>query len=410
MPASAAEITLYVRKKLAPGRWKWEAIEEIRGRKTGAITGKFAFRPSVGGKQQWVNLEAQSFDEAKFEAARLLQGLQAQAAGLTVAEIEARNGNRLTLKAAVADYLEQKRNKRPGTLKAYRTTFDEFIEGARVTYLDEIEGHPQVLRRYLRYLQDTKDHSAKTIDTRMNIVYFLLKRQGIKTRIPMEDLPTVEEEAVEPYTNKELEKLFNAMDAEERLRYRFFLGTACREQEVMYATWADINWDKKEYRIRQKEDVGFKPKSHEARITPIPDSLMEALRERHKDPPHPRWIFINSDDNPETHFLDKLKRIALEAGVNCGHCRTTRTVQRTVPGNRYEKQQVEVSCKTHPVCERIKLHKLRKTCATRWNQSGVDVRTIQHWLGHKSLETTQLYLGVTDSTKVRDKINKAYGD
>jgi integrase/recombinase XerD len=409
MPVTNPDIILYVRKKLGPGNWKWERVEEIRGRHTSSIHGKFAFRPTIGGKQQWVNLEAQSFDEAKFEAGKLLPGLQAKAAGLTVVEIEARNGNRLTLKAAIATYLEQSKNLRPKSLAQYATTLNQFDEAARITYLDEIEGHPEVLRRYLRYMQETMDYEPKTIDTRMNIVFFLLKENGVRTRIKMRELPKVEEEPVEPYTKTELKKLFDAMDPENRLRYRFFLGTACREQEVMYATWADVNWEKKEYRVQQKKDVDFKPKSHQVRITPIPDELMEALKERHKNPPSDRWIFINGDGNPETHFLDKLKRIALEAGVNCGHCQTMRTVQRTV-GNRYEKQQIEVSCKTHPVCERIKLHRFRKTCATRWHRKGVDVRTIQHWLGHKSLETTQLYLGITESTELRDKINSAYGD
>jgi hypothetical protein len=36
--------------------------------------------------------------------------------------------------------------------------------------------------------------------------------------------------------------------------------------------------------------------------------------------------------------------------------------------------------------------------------------TIQHYLGHKNLETTALYLGVSDSDKMRDKINEAFGD
>src|SRR5437868_1179858 len=98
---NTADITLYLRKKLAPGRWKWQAIEEIRGRHTSSIHGKLAFRPSVGGKQQWINLEAQTIEEAKLEANKLLQGLKAQAEGLSVKEIEARNGNRLTLKAAI---------------------------------------------------------------------------------------------------------------------------------------------------------------------------------------------------------------------------------------------------------------------------------------------------------------------
>ena len=58
----------------------------------------------------------------------------------------------------------------------------------------------------------------------------------------------------------------------------------------------------------------------------------------------------------------------------------------------------EVTCKTNEVCENIYLHRLRKTCATRWPNNGVNVRTIQAWLGHKSLETTQIYLGVRTRT------------
>jgi len=38
------------------------------------------------------------------------------------------------------------------------------------------------------------------------------------------------------------------------------------------------------------------------------------------------------------------------------------------------------------------------------------VRTIQHWLGHKNLETTMLYLGVTSNEKLRGNIDAAFGD
>jgi integrase/recombinase XerD len=38
------------------------------------------------------------------------------------------------------------------------------------------------------------------------------------------------------------------------------------------------------------------------------------------------------------------------------------------------------------------LHKFWATFATWHLQAGVDIRTVQHWLGHKSVETTLLYL------------------
>jgi integrase len=38
------------------------------------------------------------------------------------------------------------------------------------------------------------------------------------------------------------------------------------------------------------------------------------------------------------------------------------------------------------------LKTFRSTFATRMLRSGFDVRTVQHWMGHKSLETTMRYL------------------
>ena len=51
----------------------------------------------------------------------------------------------------------------------------------------------------------------KTIDARLNIVFFLLKKNGIKARIPLDEMPEVEEEAAVPYSDDELKKLFSEM-------------------------------------------------------------------------------------------------------------------------------------------------------------------------------------------------------
>ncbi len=45
------------------------------------------------------------------------------------------------------------------------------------------------------------------------------------------------------------------------------------------------------------------------------------------------------------------------------------------------------------------LHRFRDTAATRWLRAGVDVRTVQQWLGHESLATTQKYLEPSKETK-----------
>jgi integrase len=42
--------------------------------------------------------------------------------------------------------------------------------------------------------------------------------------------------------------------------------------------------------------------------------------------------------------------------------------------------------------EQFDLKTFRSTYATRTLRAGFDVRTVQHWMGHKSLETTMRYL------------------
>ena len=394
--------TIWQRVKTEKG-WRYQRIEEGRGKRTGDLQPPFYLRPTMYGGQKWERLKAETFADAKQEAEQFEVVLAAAAKGLTVAEAENfTNLNRVTVKAAVDAYLAKKQSKAPKTVSQYQRILKQFLEACTVKFTDEIT--EDVLRKYKARLEN-EGYAGKTIDTRLNIVYFLLKKSGVTARLPRDEMPTIEAEAAVPYSTEELEKLFAAMDDESRIRYKFFLGTGCRDREVMFAAWNDIDFTKREYHIRRKEDVGFTPKSHESRTVPLPVSLVDTLKARRKAHPTDRWIFMNKDGNPDNHFIRKLKRLALHAGLNCGQCKTTRII-----GKYDRKKLVEVSCKTHPVCEHIYLHRFRKTCATRWQEHGIPLRTVQAWLGHKNLETTQRYLGVTDSGKLRPQIDAAFGD
>ena len=395
--------SIYTRGKL-DGKWRYSRIEVGRGKRTAHLNPPFYVRPFRNGKQSWHALGAQSFEEALTEAEQVGVGLEAQAQGLTVAELEA-NPNRITLIDAVEEFLKNaEASKKSKTLNGYRLNLNQFRESCpQIKFIDQVD--IKTLRAFRDWLK-AKGYDPRTQHNRLLTILSLLKDHKISTGFSLkQDLPTYEENPPVPFTDEDLKKLFAVMDEEEQLRYKFFLGTAAREQEVQYATWQDINFEKMEFHVRAKKDVGFTPKNHERRDVPMPKSLVALLKERSKQKPHSRWIFVNGDGNPEGHFLKKLKRLALKAGINCGECVTT------VNKGRYEsKRPVEVSCKTDPVCEHIFLHRLRKTCASRWEASAIPVRTIQHYLGHKSLETTMIYLGVTDSAKLRKNIDQAFGD
>jgi len=354
--------SVYIRVKNATG-WRYQSIEEGPGKKTGALSGPFFARPTVNGKQIWHRLGADTFQKAKVESDLAAAAVDAARRGLTVTETDAlSNQNRTSIRHAIDTYLDLKRGKRPKTISKYTNCLNRFAETLDIRFLDEI--NEDSLRKFKRAMEN-EGYSNKTIKDEINIVTFLLKKNGVKARLPSDEIPVVEEEPAAPYSEEELKNLFAAINkvstgtakkkanAEivngkeyaglgfgQAARYKFFLGTAARDKEVTYAAWSDIDFDKKTYHIRGKKDVGFTVKNHEARVVPIPDSLVDLLKARKKNPPHTRWIFVNEDGKPDNHFLRKLKVIALRGGLNCGQCGST------VTKGRYEKKhEVAVTCR-----------------------------------------------------------------
>src|SRR5207302_4535371 len=53
-------------------------------------------------------------------------------------------------------------------------------------------------------------------------------------------------------------------------------------------------------------------------------------------------------------------------------------------------------------------YKFRATFATQHLQSGVDLRTVQLWMGHKDLESTMRYLKPARGKDVLTKVNATF--
>jgi Phage integrase family len=111
---------------------------------------------------------------------------------------------------------------------------------------------------------------------------------------------------------------------------------------------------------------------------------------------HDVLLFPNSFGRPHRHLLRVVKCLALRAGLNCGHCSST-----------HDKKPV--TCATHPVCKRFRLHKFRKTWATKRSRAGMDIVTLAEKLGHSDLDTTRSYVAADDnsSERVRAQVNAA---
>jgi integrase/recombinase XerD len=294
--------------------------------------------------------------------------------GVTVVPDDGDDGHR-SLVAAVADFLDEtKLTKKPKTLAAYSTALGYFQESCHKLFLHEIERRD--LLKFSAFLRDEKEQSPRSTYNKFENVMTFLKAQGIRGLVGKNDWPRFTEEEPEIYEEEQLDKLFAACDDEERLWYEFFLMTGMREQEVMYTYWTDVNFAASTVRVSHKPDRGWTPKAYKEREIPIPGKLAKSLKTwKAKSDKTCSLVFPTAGCKPKLDFLDCLKAI--------------------VDRVRLDK-------------ENFWLHKFRATFATRCLWAGVDLRTVQQWLGHSDMESTMRYLKPSRSQQVRDKVNEIF--
>lgn len=203
-----------------------------------------------------------------------------------------------------------------------------------------------------------------------------LKANGIRGLVGKNDWPRYTEEEPEMYEQDELDKLFKACTEEEQLWFEFFLMTGMREQEVMYTDWSDVNFAASTVRVSHKPDRNWTPKAYKEREISIPAKLTKKLKAwKAKSDKNCDLVFPTAGCNPKLDFLDCLKACADRADL---------------------------------AKENFRLHKFRSTFATRCLWAGVDLRTVQQWLGHSDMESTMRYLKPSRSEKVREKVNEIF--
>ncbi|MEZ6117355.1 MAG: tyrosine-type recombinase/integrase [Pirellulaceae bacterium] len=123
------------------------------------------------------------------------------------------------------------------------------------------------------------------------------------------------------------------------------------------------------------------------RYIPLPSSTLKILREH--------WI---THRNPKLLFPAE-GRNHRQAATNTKPMATT-TVQKPM------KQIVEQL----NFRKKIHIHTLRHSYATHLLEAGVSLRIIQKYLGHSSLQTTMIYLHLTETAEAnaREKIEQVF--
>lgn len=334
---------------------------------------------------------AVSREDAVAEARRKAVELRAIRDGLIVApDFEPHPVTKTAIGDAIDGYLRfVKMQRKKRTYLTYRYTLDVLLRASYSKRYIEDANREDVLE-FMSHCYE-QGLGARTVYDKVVTVLQLFKRHGRGSLMEKGDWPNYVDTIRPIYESEELTSMFRVATEDEADVLKFILGSGFRDQEIRFVEYLDLDFRHDLVRVTAKPEWDFTPKNWEERSVPLPHGLMERLRarkERKKGRPHD-LIFGNSKGRPDSEMDMIVKRVAQRARLNCGRCVTEH-------GNQ---------CSNGPHCQGFFLHKFRHTFATNHLRDGVDIRTVQSWLGHRDIKSTMVYLKGIRSKDAALKVN-----
>ena len=173
----------------------------------------------------------------------------------------------------------------------------------------------------------------------------------------------------------------------EQLDRAMFLAaamTGLRKGELVALRWRDVDWTALRVRVRQnytRGEFGTPKSKRSTRSVPLADELAGELDRLYKAT---RWqadgdlVFAHPATGgvqPKANITRRFRRALKAAGLDESHV----------------------------------FHDLRHTFGTRMAAAGVPLRTLQEWLGHRDLATTQIYADYSPSSREAEMVAAAFG-
>lgn len=300
------------------------------------------------------------------------------------------HANGVTLATAVDRYLamvEAQRSHR--TYISYRYTLKKLLVPCYEKNSVDQVAREDILAFMTRCYELGLGH--RTVYDKLVVVLQLFKRHGKSGLMALSDWPKYVETIRPIYEPEEIQSMFKHATEEEAIFLKFMLGSGFRDQEAQHVCWRDLDFRHSQVRVTAKALWDFRPKNWEERVVPLPSALidqLQRLKEKRNAVPA-QLLFPNKRGNPNSENDTIVKRVAHRAKLNCGQCVTKH-------GNR---------CAEGPYCHHFFLHKFRHTFATEHLRHGVDIRTLQTWMGHRDIKSTMVYLKGVQSKDVLTKVN-----
>src|SRR5579864_9306923 len=146
--------TVYYRQKIEGTGWRYRPLTVGR-RPEAAKNGPYFIRVRNSfGKYQWVKHDT---EQAAAKAAKVAPvARQAQELGLSIDDLtNEANTNRISIKTAIENYLQDRRYGRPRSIAAYENAFDQVLANLprSIRFIDQL-ATPRTLNAYVEFLHE----------------------------------------------------------------------------------------------------------------------------------------------------------------------------------------------------------------------------------------------------------------
>lgn len=287
------------------------------------------------------------------------------------------------VKRFLLDHLIEERNLSRNTQRSYRDTLALLMpyiaveQNKPVDRLDVFDLSSEVLRGFLDHLEQHRGCSIRTRNQRLAAVHAIARFIAERSPEHIAWCSQVRAVPFKRFTRNELSYMDKPeMDAvlaapdrrtgqgqRDHALLLFLYNSGARVSEAASLLIADLN-----LRPNQLGDVQLRGKGRKMRRCPLWPATVNAL-----------LALVRNRSPDEPVFLNRLGQAITRHGIHWMLRNHVRTASVSSP-----------SLLRRPISP----HTIRHTTATHLLRSGVDINTIRAWLGHVSIDTTNIYAEV----------------
>lgn len=281
------------------------------------------------------------------------------------------------------EYIEVERGSSPLTVRNYKHYLGRFVrwlykEGIRLN-LGDI--NPEVVRQYRVFLSRKADGKGGTLSRKTQGYHAIALRSFLRWLIKNDykvmspdkiDLPKIGDRQINFLSGEQVDRLLNAPSLSkingkrDKAILEVLYSTGLRVSELVNLDRDKIDFDRREFGI-----IGKGRRARVVFLSARASGWVKKYLKARRD--HFKPLFIRHKGKMDPSTLDEKMRL------------TPRSVQRMI--KKYTRK-IKLPVEVTP-------HVIRHSFATDLLMAGADIRSVQEMLGHKNIQTTQIYTHVT---------------